>query len=178
MDCCQGVVVSMRTGLQLLVLGVLCCSQLACTTSTASVAVAAPAPSTAAAVPDNGAWQITVTVEGGIAGVVQRFSASSSSNSLVVTDARRGLESIVTMTDGERRQLSQSVAARATGPDVDLPSASCNDCYHYEMTITTGQAAKPRRVSYDAGAMEESPDTQLIDRLILMGRNGIEQRPR
>jgi hypothetical protein len=145
--------------LQLAALFALCFCPLAC------VSGSAPPAATVAA------WQLSVSIEGGFAGIEQRFNATSASDALIVVDAVRGTETAVPLGSTEKLELAQAVAARATAPDIDLRSTTCRDCFLFEMTMSSGRAGKPRSVRYDSQMMDASPDAKLIERVIAIGRN-------
>ena len=73
-------------------------------------------------------WQLSVTVDGGLAGLAQRFSTDSDSKSILAIDLARGTRAIRSLTVEEQQALSTLVASRSTAPDVDLRTPSCADC--------------------------------------------------
>lgn len=157
----------MSTRFHLPVLAALCCTHAACVAG-------APPPAAPAATVAEG-WQLSVSQEGGIAGMARRYTATGASDTLLVVDARRRTESAIALTSAEKQELARLVAARAGAPDADLRSPSCRDCVLFEMTLATGPADKPRRVRYDSTRMDDSPDAKLIERVISIGRNGMVQ---
>jgi hypothetical protein len=140
----------------------------------ASAAVPAPA----APAGDAAAWQLDLSVDGGFAGIAQRFTTSAGSDTLVATDAKRGLDTLVPLADSERQELQRLVTERIGQPDADLRSASCRDCFNFELSMTSGKAGKPRRARYDSGSMDASPDARLIQRVLEIGRAGMARERR
>ncbi len=159
----------MPVGLRISLLAAWCCGHVACVSGATP-----PAAAPTAAV--SGTWQLSVSRQGGFAGADERFTASDASDALLIVDAVRRTETAVTFSSADKRELAQSVAVRASTPDIDLRSSACRDCILFEMTMTTERTGKPRRVRYDSTTMDASPDAKLIERIIAIGRNGIASK--
>jgi hypothetical protein len=159
-------------GSRLLTLAALCSCQLACSSVAGTSPSAAPSADTAAA------WQLNLSVTGGFAGLSQRFTVAADGRTLVVADAKRGGETPVPLTEPEQQELRRSVVERAALPDVDLRSATCRDCYDFELTMTAGQTGKARRIHYDSATMDASPEASLIERVLAIGRSGLARAAR
>lgn len=113
-------------------------------------------------------WQLSLAVDGGIAGIAQQFTVDDAGKALLFADLARGTRTLVPLTDDEHEGLAALVASRSGAPDVDLRTATCADCYRYEMTI--GQPPKRRLARYDSMTLADSPDAALILRVIDIGR--------
>ncbi len=129
----------MSIRLRLSSLALLCCLLAACMARTlpAADALAAGGSSFIA----GPAWQLVVTQSGGFAGIELAFTADSANETLVVADRVRRTTTSVKLTSAEKTELAQSVAQLAGGPEVELRSAACRDCYLYEMTRRWGRAS-------------------------------------
>jgi hypothetical protein len=150
-------------------LAALCFGATACMSGAPAEPVSVPAP--------DAMWKVSVSVQGGIAGIDQQFTTDSGSTTLLVVDAVRNTRADVLLTAPQREQLSTLVNATRTLPDVDRRSPGCRDCFSFDMSISAGPAAKPRRVLLDSVTMDESPDARLIEHLVSIGRAGTARTP-
>jgi hypothetical protein len=151
--------------LRLSLLTLYCASLLGC--------AAAATPESATATGGTTGWQLQVSVDGGFAGIAQRFSTSADSSTLLATDARRGRDTPVPLSAAERQELQRLVMERIGQPDVEQRSPSCRDCFNFELTLTPAGGGKTRQARYDSGSLDASPDARLIGRVIEMGRAGM-----
>jgi hypothetical protein len=124
-----------------------------------------------APVPDQPEWRISVTVDGGFAGLVQQFSADSSSTSLVAEDKKNRKQTIVALSVVEQRELGRLMAFSSVSSSIDRRSSACTDCYHFQLTVE--RAGMHRDAHYDSTTLVGSPDDQLISRIISIGRTGL-----
>ncbi len=93
----------MLARLRLSAIAVLCGCHMGCMSGAAPAAADAPAAS----------WQLSVNVDGGIAGISQRFTIVRGSTNLVAVDAIRGAEISDAITEPQRQELDTYVAARS-----------------------------------------------------------------
>ena len=119
-------------------------------------------------------WQLSLTVDGGLAGTAQQFTADDTSKALVFIDMTRGTRTVVALTDDEQQGLAALVASRPGAPDTDDRTPTCADCFRYEMKID--HLKKIRLARYDSMTMADSPDAALIMRVIEIGRKGLTNR--
>jgi hypothetical protein len=158
----------------------LSCLLTACMAPTSPAADATPpaaanSPAAAAPPPAPGPyWQVVVTQSGGFAGIEQRYTATSTSPDLAIFDVVRATTRSVPLSAAEKQELAQMIGPLAGGPDIDQRSASCRDCFRFEMTLSTtpGQGSKPRRIRYDSAQEVALPESRLIDRILALGRAG------
>jgi hypothetical protein len=163
----------MRTPFRLPALAALCCCLLGCTAGMTRTDPAAPAtPPVPAGPAANDVWQIKLIRSGGLAGREEHFTANGASTALLMTDASRGTGTTIALTAAQRLELAQTVAGRTSAPDIESVSASCRDCYRFEMTISSGPDGRQRSVLLDSVTIGESPDARLIELVMAMARAG------
>jgi len=150
----------------------LCLGAIACQSGNS----AAPAPEATPA-PSDAAWQVTINVQGGFAGMDQRYSAASGANALSFADVVRGTDTAVPLSGAQMQEVAAAVIALSRLEDMDRRSTRCRDCILYDMSLSTGANRKPRRVQLDSTSLDESPEARLIQQLLSLGREGSRKNP-
>lgn len=118
-------------------------------------------------------WSINLTVDGGLAGISQRFSVDSATQSFsAYNEADRSTVSRQ-LTPPEAEQLAPHVFA-PDSESKEFGNANCADCIRYTLTIE--RADQQQRVHHDSLTLPGSRYELLISKILLIGNTLFKEK--